>query len=97
MEKIHQEFKANGLVVLGLNVGEDRGTVEKFLKTAKVNYPIALTGDSDVVPAFEVTAYPTYVVIDREGNIAAYQVGSAGEAALRETIAKGGIKANPPK
>ena len=92
MEKIHQEFKANGLVVLGLNVGEDRGTVEKFLKTAKVSYPVALTADTDVASAFEVTAFPTYVVIDREGNIAAYQVGSAGEAALRETLAKGGIK-----
>lgn len=97
MEKIHQEFKSSGLVVLGLNVGEDRGTVEKFLKTAKVNYPIALTLDTDVVPAFEVTAYPTYVVIDRQGNIAGYQVGSAGETALRETLAKGGIKATAPK
>jgi thiol-disulfide isomerase/thioredoxin len=97
MEKIHQEFKAKGLVIVGLNVGEDRGTVEKFLKTAKVTYPIALTVDTDVTSAFEVTAYPTYVVIDREGNIAGYQVGSAGEAALRETLAKGGIKAGPPK
>jgi thiol-disulfide isomerase/thioredoxin len=97
MEKVYQELKANGLVVLGLNVGEDRATVEKFLKTAKVSYPIALTADTDVVSTFEVTAYPTYVVIDRAGNIAAYQVGSAGEAALRDTLAKGGIKANPPK
>ena len=97
MEKIHQEFKSRGLVILGLNVGEDRATVEKFLKTAKVNYPIALTADTDVAPAFEVTAYPTYVVIDREGNIVGHQVGSAGEAALRETLAKGGIKASPAK
>ena len=97
MEKIHQELKGDGLVVLGLDVGEDRETVEKFLKTEKVSYPIALTVGSDVVRSFEVSAYPTYVLIDREGNIAAVQVGSAGEGALRQVLAKGGFKAEPPK
>lgn len=97
VEKIHQEFKDKGLVVLGLNAGEERETVEKYLKTAKVTYPVALTTDTDIVPAFQVSAFPTYVVIDREGKIVAYQVGSAGEAALRETLAKAGFKAEPPK
>jgi len=97
VEKIHQEFKDKGLVVLALNVGEERETVEKYLKTAKVTYPVALTTDSDVVSAFQVNALPTYVVIDPDGNIAAYQVGSAGEAALREALAKAGFKAGTPK
>jgi len=97
VEKLHQEFKDKGLVVLGLNVGEERETVEKYLKTAKVNYPIALTADTDTVPAFQATAFPTYVVIDREGKIVAYQVGSEGEAALRGALAKAGFKAEAPK
>src|SRR4029079_4187876 len=92
MEKIHQELKGQGLVVLGLDVGEDRETVEKFLRTEKVSYPIVLTKGSDVDLSFEVSAYPTYVLIDREGKIAAVQVGSAGEGALRQTLAKGGFK-----
>jgi thiol-disulfide isomerase/thioredoxin len=97
LEKIHQEFKDKGLVVLGLSVDEERETVEKYLTTAKVTYPVALTADTDVVPMFQVNAFPTYVVIDRDGNVAAYQVGSWGEAALREALAKAGLKAEPPK
>jgi thiol-disulfide isomerase/thioredoxin len=97
VEKIHQEFKDKGLVVLGLNVGEALEVVEQYLKTAKVTYPVALTMDSDIVPAFQVTAFPTYVVIDQEGKIVAYQVGSAGEAALREAVAKAGLKMEPTR
>ncbi len=97
VEKIHQEFKDKGLVVLALNVGEERETVEKFLKTVKVTYPVALTTDTDVVSAFQVNALPTYVVIAPDGDIAAYQVGSAGEAALLEALAKAGIKTATPK
>lgn len=97
VEKIHQEFKDKGLVVLALNVGEERETVEKFLKTVKVTYPVALTTDTDVVSAFQVNALPTYVVIAPDGDIAAYQIGSAGEAALLEALAKAGIKTATPK
>jgi len=97
VEKIHQEFKDKGLVVLALNVGEEREMVEKFLKTVKVTYPVALTTDTDVVSAFQVNALPTYVVITPDGNIAAYQIGSAGEAALLEALAKAGIKTATPK
>jgi thiol-disulfide isomerase/thioredoxin len=97
VEKIHQEFKDKGLVVLALNVGEERETVEKFLKTVKVTYPVALTTDTDVVSAFQVNALPTYVVITPDGNIAAYQIGSAGEAALLQALAKAGIKTATPK
>ena len=95
VEKIAREFKANGLVVLGLNVGEQREVVEKFLKTANVSYPVALVDDADVT--FQVNSIPTYVVIDRDGKVVAYQIGGAGEAALRESLAKAGLKASPPK
>lgn len=97
VEKIHQEFKGKGLVVLGLSVDEEQETVEKYLTTAKVTYPVALTADTDVVPTFQVNAFPTYVVIDRDGNIVAYQVGSWSETALREALAKAGLKAEPLK
>ena len=94
-ENPHKEFKPNGLVVLGLNVGEQREVVERFLKTANVSYPVAVIDDADIT--FQVSSIPTYVVIDPDGKVAAYQIGAAGEAALRESLAKAGLKASPPK
>jgi hypothetical protein len=40
---------------------------------------------------YEATVYPIYVVIDRDGNIAGTQRGAAGEEALRDLLASGGI------
>jgi thiol-disulfide isomerase/thioredoxin len=94
VSKLATEFKDQGLVVVGVNVGESADTVNRFLKTAPVSYPIALTGEATVVPDYEVTAFPTYVLIGRDGVIAAYVVGGGdGEPALRELLAKAGIKA----
>lgn len=97
LDKLYAEFKEQGLVVLGLNAGEDRETVEEFLNTAKVVYPVALTTDSSVIPTYGISAFPTYVVIDRSGSIVAYQVGSDGEQALRDILGKAGLKPAPAK
>ena len=95
LEKLHQEFKGKGLVVLGLDVGEDEATVTKFLKTTKLSYPILLTDVTDVAEKYSVTAYPTIVLIDREGKIALDHVGAGGEKELRESLAKLGIETTP--
>jgi thiol-disulfide isomerase/thioredoxin len=89
---IHSEFKDAGLILIGVNVGEDRELVEKFLKTTPAPYPIVLSNDSDIVASFQVSAFPTYVLIGRDGNIAAHQVGSSGEESLRAILAAAGLK-----
>jgi hypothetical protein len=40
---------------------------------------------------YEAVVYPIYVVIDRDGNIAGTQRGAAGEEALRDLLASGGM------
>ena len=44
---------------------------------------------------YAATAYPIYLVIDREGNIAGTQRGAAGEDALRSLLAKAGLGSDP--
>jgi thiol-disulfide isomerase/thioredoxin len=97
IERLHREFKDQGLVVIGMNVGEERETVEGFLKMAAVSYPVVLTADTNVVAAYEVNAFPTYVVIGRDGIVTAYQVGGAGEQALRDLLGKAELKPKTPK
>jgi hypothetical protein len=43
---------------------------------------------------YQATVYPIYVVIDRDGNIAATQRGAGGEDALRKLLARGGLEAS---
>jgi TonB family protein len=91
VNNLYRDLKEKDLVVIGVDVGEDRQTVERFLKTAGISYPVALTAGTDIAHDYNVTAYPTYVAIGRDGVVAGEQVGGRGDLALRSLIAKGGI------
>jgi thiol-disulfide isomerase/thioredoxin len=95
IEKLHQEFHRKGLAVIGIDAGEDSETISQFLQTSRLNYPILLTADSGVLPSYNVTAFPTVVLIDAEGKIIFYHVGAGVEKALRESLAKLGLESEP--
>jgi thiol-disulfide isomerase/thioredoxin len=92
MEKLNKEFRSKGLVVLGVNVGEDQDAVDN----AHLAYPsLQLDADDEALKSLSVHAYPTLVLIDRTGKVALYDIGVKGEASLRAALAKTGIKATP--
>jgi len=90
--KLQKEFRSQGLMVLGVNVGEDKETVEK----AGLMYPsLQLDADDEALKFLSVHAYPTVILIDRAGKVAFYDIGAKSEATLRIALAKTGIKAPP--
>jgi outer membrane lipoprotein-sorting protein/peroxiredoxin len=91
LEKIYADFHERGLVMIGMNVGENKETVAKFLAQNKLSYPIVLAGENEMLQSYSVTAFPTVVLIDREGVIYLYHVGSGGETELRDALAKLGF------
>ena len=81
--------------MLAINVGESKKTVKKYLEQNPPTCRIVLTDDTNLAAMYAATAYPIYVVIDREGNIAGTQRGAAGEDALRSLLAKAGLGSDP--
>ncbi len=96
-EKLDQELGAKGLSVLGVNAGEDAATVRKFLDDAKLKYPVLLGAGSAIEEDYSVTAYPTVVMIDREGTIVLYHVGTGSEQDVRANLARLGLGATQEK
>lgn len=96
LEKISSEFKNSDLVILGVNTGEDREVVEEFLKKTPLQYPAVLSGESGILESYGVTAYPTFILIGRDGKIIANEVGFGGEDQLRQMIDKAGLVAKTP-
>lgn len=92
LDKLQDEYRDSGLVLLGLDVGEDRETVENYVKKSSVSHAIALTNGTSMVSAYRISALPTYILIGRDGTVIDTQVGSAGPEALRSLLAKAGLK-----
>ncbi|MGB7282863.1 MAG: TlpA disulfide reductase family protein [Candidatus Acidiferrum sp.] len=91
VDKIGQELAPKGLILLAIDVGESKKTVKKYLEQHPRNCKIVLMEDTNLAAMYAATAYPIYVVIDRDGNIAGTQRGAGGEGALRRLIARAGI------
>jgi thiol-disulfide isomerase/thioredoxin len=92
VEKANREFADKGLVVLAVNVGESKKTVKKYLEQHPRNCKIVLTEDTNLAAMYEATAYPIYVVIDRDGYVVGTQRGAGGEDALRELLGRAGLE-----
>jgi thiol-disulfide isomerase/thioredoxin len=92
VDSIDHEFADKGLVVLAINVAESKKKVKQYLQESPRSCRIVLTEDTNLAAMYQANAYPIYVVIDRDGNIAAEQRGSGGERALRQMLRKAGVQ-----
>ena len=93
VESLNEEFKDKGLVVLSVDVGEAKKKVMKYLAGSPRNCKMVLMDDTNLAAMFAAKAFPVYVLIDRDGNIAGRQNGAGGEDSLRRLLAKSGITA----
>jgi len=92
VDDIAREFSGKGLVVLAVDVLEPDQKVKKYLVEHPRTVPIVLTKDTNLAAMYNARVYPIYVVIDRDGNIAAEQRGSAGERGLRRMLRSAGLE-----
>ena len=76
-ERLYQALADKGVVVLGVNVGEDAETIFSFLGMVEPSpsFPMLLDRDSTTVEAWGVRGLPTTFVVDREGRIVYRAVG----------------------
>lgn len=76
METLYQETKDSDLVILAVNLDEDKDTVQKFISSNKYNFPVLLDTDNIVASKYGVVSIPTSFFIDKEGNIADKHIGA---------------------
>src|SRR5882762_1385473 len=93
VDDIAKEFSDKGLIVLAVDVLEPDQKVKKYLVEHPRSVPIVLTKDTNLAAMYNAQSYPIYVVIDRDGNIAAEQHGASGERSLRKMLKRAGLEA----
>lgn len=68
LEKIHKKYKRLGFTLLGVNVEENSKAAKNYLKDVKVTFPILFDTTNKTSKLYDVSAMPTTILIDRNGN-----------------------------
>ncbi len=77
VERLYQEFANDeDVVILGINLQEDKDTITKFMKKQEMNYPVLLS-DNKVVSNYQIRSIPAFFIIDRDGEVYNKYVGFA--------------------
>ena len=80
IEAVYQRHKGKGLEVLAINAGQDKATIDAFIKKIGVSYPALLDEKSTIARSYGVVGLPTTFFIDGKGIARAKIVGEADEA-----------------
>ncbi len=89
-ERLHEDYKGKGLVILGIDVGENRDVVEKFMATSPFGYPVIMGDEAGMTSAYSVNLFPTFVLVGADGKVASHQFG-LNESALNGIPAMAGL------
>ena len=96
VEKLHQELKSKGLVVLGVNVAESPDLVKRFLSKTPYSFRILLDRTGEIGAKYKADAIPTLAVVDKDGLIKSYFRGVTEENRLRQAVSAAMAAAGPP-
>jgi cytochrome c biogenesis protein CcmG, thiol:disulfide interchange protein DsbE len=79
------------LVVVAVNLGDPKNSIESFVKSNKITYTVLQDGDGSISNLYHVSAYPVTYFIDRDGIIQAVHTGQLTSGILPANLKEIGI------
>ena len=83
LEQMHKRYSALGFTLVGVNVDANSKDAEDWLSKTPVSFPVLFDRESKVSKLYDVSAMPSTVFIDRQGNVRylhrGYKAGDEGE------------------
>jgi thiol-disulfide isomerase/thioredoxin len=69
VDRISKDFESKGLVVIAVNVDEERKNADAFLSQYPHSMTVALDSKGVAAQAFELQGMPSSLIIDRGGHV----------------------------
>jgi thiol-disulfide isomerase/thioredoxin len=92
LDKLYSSYGGKNLMIVSVSVSEERKVVEKFLQEHPHRYPVVLTSENQMPKAYQIGAFPTYIVIGTDGNLVTATEGEKGFSSLRKMLRKAGLE-----
>jgi peroxiredoxin len=74
-ERLHREFSAHGLAVVGINAREGTSTIRAYAKELNLTFPLIQDPSGKINSAYGVIGLPTTFLIARDGRAVALAIG----------------------
>ena len=69
MQRAWELLEDKGIIMFGIDVGEDEDTIFQFTANYPVEFPLLMDNDSSVINQWPVRGLPTTFVVDPQGRI----------------------------
>lgn len=78
MEELHQRYGSQGLVIIAINVDENRSDMEAFLKKNVATFAVVRDSNQKLVEKAGLATMPSSFLLDREGKVRFVHTGFRG-------------------
>lgn len=75
MERLWQQHRERGFVLIAVSLDADRGQVKPFVTEHQLTFPIGLDSKLEVANLYGIRALPASFIVDRHGQVAALALG----------------------
>jgi thiol-disulfide isomerase/thioredoxin len=90
LEKYYEKYPGQ-FDILAVNADEEKYRVESFVKDMRITFNILLDPGGAIEARYQVSAYPTSFILDKEGIIRIQHIGLLDEKHLAEYLAQVGV------
>lgn len=86
LDNLYKKYARKGLVVLAVNVGQRKGTVNALAGEMGISYPVLLDPDKAMAGKYDVVGVPRTYLVDRNGVVRFKILGSTTEEMLKKQV-----------
>ena len=86
--ELHEKYAAQGLVVIAVNVDEDKAAMDGFLKKTPLPFAIVRDAEEKLQKRMDLDGLPVTYIVDRQGVIQVIHDGFVGDETKKEYAAK---------
>jgi peroxiredoxin len=87
-QKYNEHHQKDGLMILGINIGENAQTIKGFVNQFDLSFPILLDNNAQIESQYGIDPIPATFFIDREGIIQDIHLGELKEDVLDQYLQK---------